>query len=112
MPHLNNQLPSIPALTLAQIDFSIVFAKVRKELRENLSEIIEEAAIGKKQFIVTKFDKPKAVIIPLEKSRFFKRGDVEFKKLSGFGMWRARKDIEDSSDWVRKLRERQSRRLA
>ena len=37
-----------------------------KELRDNLSEILEKIAIGKENFIVSKFGKKKAQLIPVK----------------------------------------------
>lgn len=39
-----------------------------KELRDHLAQIIEETAIAKKQFKITKFGKDKAAIVPLEET--------------------------------------------
>ncbi|MBI4991186.1 type II toxin-antitoxin system Phd/YefM family antitoxin [Candidatus Gottesmanbacteria bacterium] len=36
-----------------------------KQLRDNLAQLIEEVAIGGKSIEVTKFGKPKAVIVPM-----------------------------------------------
>jgi len=36
-----------------------------KQLRDNLAQLIEEVAIGGKSIEVTKFGKPKAVIVPI-----------------------------------------------
>ena len=79
-----------------------------KETRDNLSEIIERVAIGKKTFVITKFGKPKAQISPLEdkiKERKRRRG-LE----ASFGMWKDRKDIKDSARWVADLRKKASSR--
>lgn len=84
-----------------------------KQLRDNLAQIIEETAIAKKRFKITKFGKSKAAIVPIEvvekKKEVKKR--VDFRKLPGFGMWKNRKDMKNSAKWVRKIRESQSMRL-
>ena len=39
-----------------------------KELRDNLARIIEEVAILKKPIVITKYGKPKAMLIPKEQT--------------------------------------------
>ena len=78
-----------------------------KETREKLANLVEQVAIGKKQFIITKFGKPKAMVVPI-KTKYSK------KKLSGleatFGIWKDRKDIKDSAKWVAEQRKKISSR--
>ena len=78
-----------------------------KETREQLSQLVEEVAIAKKRYLITKFGKPKAMIIPISKL-------PKKQKLSGleasFGIWKNRKDIQDSAKWVANLRRRISSR--
>ena len=77
-----------------------------KEMREQLSQLVEEVAIAKKRYLITKFGKPKAMMIPLDSlTRVRKK-----KNLAGFGMWKNRKDIKDSAKWVRKQRQKMSSR--
>lgn len=78
-----------------------------KDLRNNLAQLIEEVAIAGKQIEITKFGKPKAMIVPIsstKKSR--KKSGLE----AAFGMWKNRKDIKDSAKWVADLRRRESTR--
>ena len=72
-----------------------------KDTRNNLAELIEKVAIGKKTFIITKFGKPKAQIVPLKKTM---RKNKNIIKLPGFGMWADREDMKDSAKWVAKIR--------
>lgn len=80
-----------------------------KSLRVNLSQIIEETAIAKKRFTITKFGKPKAAIVPLEEIKF-RRPKIKLRKLPAFGMWKGRKGMKSSGEWVRKLRDQENRR--
>lgn len=54
-----------------------------KELRDNLSEILEQVAIGRKSFVVSKFGKIKAVISPAKK----KAKKAASKKYKNAGEW-------------------------
>lgn len=78
-----------------------------KETRQQLSQIIEEVAIAKRRYLITKFGKPKAMIVPIPRS-------PEKESFSGleasFGVWKNRKDIRDPAKWVSKLRRRWSTR--
>ncbi len=81
-----------------------------KDLRDNLAQIIEETAIAKRQFAVTKFGKQKVAIIPIEEiNKPIKK--VDFRKLPGFGMWKDREDMKDSAKWVHDLRVKESNRI-
>ena len=82
-----------------------------KELRDNLAQLIEEVAIAGKQIEITKFGKKKAVISPIQKAKNTKMRQVDFSKFPAFGMWKDRKDIKDSANWVSELRKRESYRL-
>ena len=79
-----------------------------KETREQLSQLVEEVAIAKKRYLITKFGKPKAMIIPIDKQLVTKKGNT---KLAGFGIWKDRQDMKDSAQWVAQKREQWSSRL-
>jgi len=79
-----------------------------KETREQLSSLIDQVAIAKKSFMITKFGKLQAMIVPVKKTIRQKR---DFSGLdAAFGMWKDRKDMKDSAKWVAKLRHRMSSR--
>lgn len=80
-----------------------------KYLRDNLAEIIDEAAIAKKSFVVTKFGKQKVAIVPIKDIKV-KKKKVDFGKLPAFGMWKDREDMKDSAQWVSDLRKREEDR--
>lgn len=79
-----------------------------KETREQLSQLIEEVAVAKRRYMITKFGKPKAMIIPIEASGVIKKRKT---KLAGFGMWKDRKDMKDPAQWVARKRKLWSSRL-
>ena len=59
--------------------------------------------------LITKFNKPKAMIIPIDETMF----KNNTKKLEdSFGVWKGRSDIKNSAKWVAKLRARTSTRHA
>ena len=83
-----------------------------KELRDNLSEILEKVAVGGQSFIVYKFGRKKAIINPPKsKTKKIKKKNVDFSKLPAFGMWKDREDMKDSAAWVRMIREKNSKRI-
>jgi prevent-host-death family protein len=74
-----------------------------KDFRDNLSTIIEEVAIGKKNYTITKFGKEKVAVIPVDQVRKVKY--IKFiAKSPVFGMWKDRKDIENGISYVKKMR--------
>lgn len=79
-----------------------------KDLRDNLAEILEKVAIGKQSFIVSKFGRQKAIITPVKTNKRLTK--VDFRKLSAYGMWKGRRDMEDVDKWVRNLREKEGAR--
>ncbi len=66
-----------------------------KELRQKTKEILDLVDTGE-QIIITYRGKKKAKIVPISLG--------ESKGKTGFGMWKDNPDIQDSSDYVRKLR--------
>lgn len=80
-----------------------------REAREQFSDLINQVAIGGKEFVITKFGKPKAILSPVtaDEKIFAAR---EKAILETAGAWEHRKDIKDSAKWVAKLRRRMSSR--
>lgn len=81
-----------------------------KETREQLSSLVEQVAIARKRFLITKFGKPKAMMIPFTPSLIRKRKKSGLE--ASFGAWKHRKDIKDSAKWVADLRRKMSSRYA
>lgn len=77
--------------------------------REQLSELVNQVAIARKQFVITKFGKPRAVLSPVIADE---KAFAERKKaiMETSGAWKHRKDIKDSAKWVASLRHRMSSR--
>lgn len=80
-----------------------------REAREQFSEFVNQVAIAHKQFVITKFGKPKAILSPViaDDKAFAAR---EKAILETAGAWEHRKDIKDSAKWAAKLRHRMSSR--
>lgn len=76
-----------------------------KDTRNRLAEVIDQVAIAGDEFIITKFGKPKAMIVPLSN---VKSGVGAFDEV--FGLWKDRKDIKNTAQWVRDLRRKISLR--
>ena len=80
-----------------------------KDLRDNLAEILEKVDIGKQSFLVSKFGRQKALIIPVEKkTQSIKKPGIS--KLSAFGIWKDNLQIKNSSSWIDQLRNKESNR--
>lgn len=76
-----------------------------KDTRNNLADVISRVEMTGDEVIITKFGKPRAMLVPLsnKKSAMGNLDEV-------FGIWRERSDIKDSRKWVRNLREKISLR--
>lgn len=75
-----------------------------KDTRDNLAEIINKVNTTGNVVVVTKFGKPKAMIVPIPEEKLNITSGID----DSFGTWSSRKDIEDSSQWVAKLRTKMS----
>lgn len=71
-----------------------------KDTREKLAEVINQVAVAGDVFIITKFGKPKAMIVPLSDSKLADISGIE----TSFGGWSGRRDIKNGSNWVANLR--------
>ncbi|MBI3984899.1 MAG: type II toxin-antitoxin system prevent-host-death family antitoxin [Candidatus Levybacteria bacterium] len=76
-----------------------------KDTRNKLAEIIDQVALVGDVFVVTKFGKPKAMIIPISKNKLSTSGIEE-----SFGAWVKRNDIKNSKKWAEDLRVKMSSR--
>ena len=77
-----------------------------KDTRNKLADIVNQVAILGDKFIITKFGKPKAIIVP-----FTQEETVSGNFDEVFGAWKERLDIKDTAKWVRNLRTKISLRL-
>lgn len=72
-----------------------------KDTRDNLAEIIDRVAVSGEQFVVTKFGKPRAMLVPV-----MAVGDTQ--SINGydevFGAWKGRSDLDETGNWVRNIR--------
>lgn len=71
-----------------------------KELRDNLSEILEKVAIGKQSFVVSKFGKQKALITPVVEEKK-KKPKKNLRSLPAFGMWKDRGTTQEILQEIR-----------
>ena len=82
-----------------------------QQARDNFSELIERVALARESFLVTKFGKPKVVIMAADELK--RLGQIQTKKKKQAikaiaGMWADRKDMADSAKWVADLRRREA----
>ncbi len=71
-----------------------------KDTRDKLADIVNQVEMGGDVFVVTKFGKPKAMIVPLSQGVLLPVSGIE----ESFGTWKKRDDIKDSNKWVEDLR--------
>lgn len=77
-----------------------------KDTRNRLADILDQVAIGGDVFIVTKFGKPRAMIVPVSQSKLPGTPGIE----ESFGAWKGRNDIKNSNKWVADSRVKMSTR--
>lgn len=77
-----------------------------QDARNDLSNLVSQAAIAGRQFVITKFGKPSAMLVPVNQNAIKKKSNLK----AAFGIWKDRKDITDSAKWVTKMRARWSTR--
>jgi len=77
-----------------------------KDTRNKLADVVNRVAISGDVFIITKFGKAKAMIVPVSAANMADNKGIE----ESFGGWGRRRDIKNSSDWVAKLRTEMSTR--
>ena len=77
-----------------------------KETRDQLAELINLVDVAGKSFVITKFGKPKAMLVPMQSALT----KASVKPLPSFGAWKDRTDIGDSEEWVRTIRKKMSSR--
>lgn len=76
-----------------------------KDTRNNLANIISRVEMAGDEIVITKFGKPRARLVPVSK---VKSGVGAFDEV--FGLWKNRKDIKNTAQWVRNLRRKISLR--
>lgn len=76
-----------------------------KDARNNLADIVSRVEIAGDEIIITKFGKPRAMLVPVSN---VKSGVGAFDEV--FGLWKDRKDIKNTAQWVRNLRRKISLR--
>ena len=84
-----------------------------KELRDNLAEILEKVAIAKQSFLVSKFGREKALIVPVvaDTEKEEEKTKKNLRNLAACGMWKDREDIKNSVAWISNLRRKQNLRI-
>lgn len=77
-----------------------------KDTREKLADVINQVVVAEEESVVTKFGKPKAMLVPMTKFPGWDEGSFD----EVFGAWRDRKEIKVGTKWVRNLRAKMSLR--
>lgn len=76
-----------------------------KDTRNNLADIVSRVEMTGQEVIITKFGKPRAMLVPVSER---KPSVGNFDEV--FGVWKSRGDIKDTGKWVRNLRKKISLR--
>lgn len=77
-----------------------------KDTRNRLAEVVNQVAAAGEVFVITKFGKPKAMIVPIPNKTLKSISGIE----ESFGSWRKRSDIKETNTWVIRLRTKMSKR--
>lgn len=77
-----------------------------KDTRDKLADVINRVAIAGDTFVITKFGKAKAMIVPVSQAKIGDTSGIE----ESFGVWSKRGDLKNSNNWVAKLRAKMSTR--
>ena len=71
-----------------------------KDTRDNLAEMVGRVALSGEKFVITKFGKPTAMLVPVISTE----ADFSDNFDEVFGAWSKRGDVIDASSWVKKIR--------
>lgn len=77
-----------------------------KDTRNKLADVINRVAVAGDVYVITKFGKAKAMIVPVTQANIADTSGIE----ESFASWGRRKDIKNSSSWVAGLRAKMSTR--
>jgi prevent-host-death family protein len=72
-----------------------------QQTRDNLAEIINQVSAGGQAFLITKYNKPKAKIVPYTEEKNKKQ---ILKNV--YGIWEQRKDIKSGVEYEDKVRQK------
>ncbi len=78
-----------------------------QDARNDFSNLVAQTAIAGRHFVITKFGKPSAMLVPVTTNNLNERDSALD---ATFGLWKNRKDIKDTAKWVAKLRRKMSLR--
>lgn len=78
-----------------------------QDARDNFADMVTQTAIIGKQFVITKFGRPSAMLVPVKQWEDKKRWTGLD---AAYGLWKDRKDIKDANKWVENLRTKMSLR--
>ncbi len=76
-----------------------------KDTRENLAELVNRVAIARQEFVLTKFGKPQAMLVPIPATESTKTNLDEV-----FAAWKNKKGLTNTTKWVRDIRTKMSTR--
>lgn len=83
----------------------------KTEARYNLPSLIDRVKDGGEAVYITEKGAAKVVLLSAaEYNKLTKKKRIKFSETGLAGMWKDRKDMEDSAEWVRKSREWESNR--
>lgn len=76
-----------------------------KDARNKLADIVSRVEMAGDEIVITKFGRPRAMIVPVSKVQSLRSVLRETS-----GAWKNRKDIKNTARWVASLRAKMSRR--
>lgn len=79
--------------------------------RDNWSYIVDQAKAGNAMYVSDRGQEPEVAIVSTDLISGKSIGKFSIKNSPAFGMWKDRKDMKDSVEWVRERRRSRKRRL-
>lgn len=73
-----------------------------KQTRAQLADLINQVVVTGQSFVITRFGKPSAMLVPVDNQQLAVRQDK--RVIPGFGIWAKRSDIRSGAFWVAKQR--------
>lgn len=71
-----------------------------KQVRDKIADIVSGVEQNGEEVVITKFGKPRAIIVPISKTKAANLGRFD----EVFGIWKDRDNIAESGKWVKDVK--------
>ena len=72
-----------------------------KQTRAQLADIIDQVESAGRSFVITRFGKPRAMLVPVSDRALVRKGK---RVVPGFGLWAKRSGLGSGASWVAQQR--------